>query len=181
MLSFLLQLSIISILWQPGKVFSDSGESPDSPLCLLWYHPEGERWAHHFCQVGVEIQWHQWLGGPHDHLVRIKAPHSLLSLLWHLLTVLQEHPWENAGCTLGSGPSTYWGVSPCLIALYIKLMVEALMWQLALLLVLALWSWVNHVTSLGLSFPISSVGRNDANLRLCLWEHLPQILNTNKY
>lgn len=110
-----------------------------------------------------------------------KSPHSLLSLLWHLLTVLQEHPWENAGCTLGSGPSTYWGVSPCLIALYIKLMVEALMWQLALLLVLALWSWVNHVTSLGLSFPISSVGRNDANLRLCLWEHLPQILNTNKY
>ena len=41
--------------------------------------------------------------------------HPLLSLLWHHLATW-EHPRENAFHALGSGPSTCWGLSPCLMA-----------------------------------------------------------------
>ena len=38
-------------------------------------------------------------------------------LLWHHLMVLWVRQWGNAGCTLGSGPSTCWELSPYVIAM----------------------------------------------------------------
>lgn len=33
-----------------------AGESPDSPLGNLGYHPRGERWGLHYCWVSVAVQ-----------------------------------------------------------------------------------------------------------------------------